>query len=139
MKKMLAVLLVVVGVQVVAQAAQAQSLRHYENRFVLMLDMAVRYNDYMRQRLEDRRLCAYAQLMTQANAREAEQMTPPPKYEMMHPHFLLVLKNIERSFYFAAEGRMQQYRNHQNIARRELRILEELAQRAGVSIWLFRD
>ena len=65
------------------------------------------------------------------NAREAERMTPPEPYRQLHPHFLLVLENVERSFHFAAKGQLAGYRRHQKIVRKELNLLEALAERAA--------
>ena len=82
-------------------SARGESTREYKNKFLLMLDHAVHVNDYVRQRLGDKSLALYAHAMAETNATAAEKMTPPTKYAMLHPHFLLVLENIERSFYFA--------------------------------------
>ena len=116
----------------------AETTRTYENRFKVMLDYAIRINEYVRLHLGDRKLCAYAQQMTKTNAREAEQMSPPKKYTELHPHFLLVLENVERSFYYAAEQRLERYRHHQKIVRKELHILEALADRAGIEPYEYR-
>ena len=98
-----------------------------------MLQFAVDINEYVRRHLQDKKLCSYAQNMTATNARFAEQMTPPAKFSELHPHFLLVLENVERSFYYASQGRLERYRHHQRIVNKELTILEALADRAGMA------
>ena len=118
-------------------AANAETKQEYQNRFRLMFDFAVRTNEYVRQRLGDRRLASYAHVMAEKNAAEAEQMTPPSKYALLHPHFLLVLENIERSFYFAQKGDLLHYRHHQKMVRKELQLLEALADRERVDLYIW--
>jgi len=113
-----------------------ETKQQYQNRFRLMLDYAVRSNEYVRQHLGDRTLVSYAQTMAERNAEAAEQMTPPPQYALLHPHFLLVLENIERSFYYAAQGRLERYRHHQKVVRKELQVLETLAERSQLGTYL---
>lgn len=120
-----------------AVEAEAESKQEYQNRIRVMFDYAVRMNDYVRSHLGDRKLGAYAQSMAEQNAVEAERMTPPDNYRMLHPHFLLVLENIERSFHFAAKGDMGKYRQHQKIVRKELNLVEALAERANLELYLW--
>lgn len=120
-----------------ASPGVAESKQEYQNRFRLMMDYAVRLNDYVRSHLGDRKLSAYAHAMSERNADEAEQMTPPKPYAMMHPHFLLVLENIERSFFYAAKGDLAKYRNYQKLVRKELRLVEALAEQAGLDLYLW--
>jgi hypothetical protein len=117
--------------------ARAESKKEYQNRFRLMLDYAVRTNEYVRQRLGDRKLAAYAHAMAERNAGEAERMTPPAQYALLHPHFLLVLENIERSFFFVQKGDLAQYRHHQKVVRRELQLLEALAERERLELYMW--
>lgn len=117
--------------------AGAESKQEYQNRIRVMFDYAVRMNDYVRNHLGDRKLGAYAQSMAEQNAIEAERMTPPDCFRMLHPHFLLVLENIERSFYFAAKGDMGKYRRHQKIVRKELNLVDALAERANIELYLW--
>jgi hypothetical protein len=121
----------------IAIAAAGETKREYENRFRLMLDFAVRTNEYVRQHLGDRSLAAYAHQMAEQNASAAEQMTPPPAHALLHPHFLLVLENIERSFYHASQGRLERYRHHQKVVRKELHLLESLAERNHLGLYLW--
>jgi hypothetical protein len=114
-----------------------ETRREYENRFRVMTDYAVRTNEYVRQHLGDKSLARYAHGMAERNAAAAEQMTPPPQYALLHPHFLLVLENIERSFYFASQGRLERYRHHQKVVRKELQLLESLAEREHLPLYLW--
>jgi hypothetical protein len=117
-------------------AVGGETKQQYQNRFRLMLDFAVRTNEYVRQHLGDKTLAAYAHRMAEQNASAAEQMTPPSQYALLHPHFLLVLENIERSLYHAAQGRLERYRHHQKIVRKELHVLEGLAERCQLGLYL---
>ncbi len=117
--------------------AFAESKQEYQNRIRVMFDYAVRMNDYVRNHLGDRKLGAYAQTMAEQNVTQAEQMTPPDPYRMLHPHFLLVLENVERSFHYAAKGDMAKYRRHQKIVRKELNLVEALAEQAKLELYLW--
>jgi hypothetical protein len=129
--------LVAAAALVAVVRAGAETKREYENRFQMMVEFAVRTNEYVRRHLGDRSLCEYAQEMAAVNAGEAEKMTPPSCYQMLHPHFLLVLENIERSFHFAAQGRLDRYRHHQKIVRKELNLLETFADRQGLRLYMW--
>lgn len=118
------------------QTAEAESKSEYENRFQFMLDFAVKTNEYVRLHLGDKGLALYAQSMAERNANEAEKMTPPPQYKLLHPHFLLVLENIERSFFHAAQGKMDRYRYFQGVVRDELKILEAMAEREQLDMYM---
>ncbi len=131
-------ILVIILITFSIDSNATQTPRQYETGFKIMLDYAIRINEYGRVHLQDNRLCAYAQAMSETNARQAEQMSPPKKYSLMHPHFLLILENIERSFYYAAQGRFDRYRHHQKIVRKELGIVEIMADRAGINPYDYR-
>lgn len=130
-------LLVALAVATGGGPAAAESKLEYQNRFRLMLDFAVRTNEYVRQHLSDRGLAAYAHAMAERNAVEAERMTPPKGFALLHPHFLLVLENIERSFYFAAKGELARYRHHQKVVRKELQLLETMAERERLDLYMW--
>ncbi len=131
------VLPLLLGIVLMSSSAFSESKKEYQNRFRLMLDYAVRTNEYVRQRLGDKGLSSYTHAMAEKNATEAERMTPPSKYALLHPHFLLVLENIERSFYFAEKGNLANYRHHQKMVRKELQILEALAEREHLDLYLW--
>jgi len=115
--------------------ARAETRKEYEARFVAMMEIAERIDDLARQHLGDRALLEYAHTIAAANAAAAEQMTPSREYVALHPHFLLVLEDLERSLSYAAQGRMERYRHFQKLKRKELQVLEELADRAGLDLY----
>jgi hypothetical protein len=133
MRRLILTAIAAVLVALTAPAA-AETKGEYENRFQLMLDWAVRADEFVHGHLGDKQLAAYARDMAELNARQAERMTPPQQYAALHPHFLLVLENIERSFHYAADGVMDKYRYHQKVVRKELTLLETLAERNGLLI-----
>lgn len=120
-----------------AVGIRAESKQEYQNRFLVMVDFAVRTNEYVRQHLGDKGLSSYAQAMATQNVTAAERMTPPKSYALLHPHFLLVLENIERSFFFAAKGDLARYRHHQRVVRKELNLLETMARREKLEIYMW--
>lgn len=131
------ILAAAIALGVMSSAARAESKKEYQNRVKLMLDFAVHSNEYVRQRLGDRSLVAYAHAMAERNAGEAERMTPPKPYTMLHPHFLLVLENIERAFFYAKSGDLGHYRKHQKVVRQELQLLETLAEREHLELYMW--
>ncbi|MCP4678820.1 MAG: hypothetical protein GY854_25700 [Deltaproteobacteria bacterium] len=137
MKKAAIILVMILAAMLASQVALGENKKEYQNKFRLMLDYAVRTNEYVRRHLGDKSLVAYAQTMAEKNATQAERMTPPKKYTMIHPHFLLVLENIERSFFFAEKGDLANYRRHQKIVRRELHLLEALAEREHLDLYMW--
>jgi hypothetical protein len=118
-----------------AIGARAETKKDYETRFMAMMEVAGRVDDLARQHLGDRGLLRYAHAIAAANAAEAEQMTPSKEYAVLHPHFLLVLENLERSLFFAADGKMERYRHFQKLKNKELQLLEQLADRAGLDLY----
>ena len=137
MSKAVVGLVVLIGFTALQGSAHGESNREYKNKFLLMLDHAMHVNDYVRQRLGDKSLALYAHAMAETNVSVAEKMTPPTKYAMLHPHFLLVLENIERSFYFAHKRDLPNYRHHQKMVRKELQLLEALADRERVELYIY--
>ncbi|MCP4599752.1 MAG: hypothetical protein GY847_04300 [Proteobacteria bacterium] len=127
----------VFGIALSIPMARGASKKEYQNQFRLMLDFAVRTNEYVRQRLGDKALISYAHAMSERNTTEAERMTPPVQYTILHPHFLLVLENIERSFFFASKGDLSHYRHHQKVVRRELQLLEALAEKERLELYMW--
>lgn len=118
-------------------AGQAETRQEYENRIRVMMDYAVRLDDYVRAHLGDKKLAAYAQVMAEKNASEAEKMTPPEAYAMLHPHLLLAMENIERCFYYASKSDLGQYRHHQKMVRKELQLIDILAEKEHLDLYIW--
>lgn len=118
-----------------AVAARAETKKEYETRFLTMMELAARIDETAKLHLGDKGLLRYLHDMAEANAKAAEQMTPPKEYSILHPHFLLVLENLERSLHFAKDGGMERYRHFQKLKNREMQILEEIAANAGLDLY----
>lgn len=115
--------------------AQAETPREYENRIKVMLELAVRLDDYARQNLGDRGLLGYVHAVAETNVGQASRLAPPPAYAALHPHLVIVLENVERALYFAAKGDMGRYRKHIKTLRKEIGLLESLADKAGLTVF----
>ncbi len=100
-----------------------------------MIDVAVRLNDYVKKHLGDKGVCSYAQGVAEKNVEEASRMTPPPSFSMVHPHLLLVLENMERSFYSASKGDLAGYRKYQKRLRKEMKLLDNVADREKLDLF----
>jgi len=135
MTRRLAAVLVLALAGIAAGRALAETNREYEARFAAMMEIAERVDDHAKRHLGDRALLEYAHTMAAANAAAAEQMTPSKEYATLHPHFLLVLEDIERSLFYAAQGKMERYRHFQKLKAKEMQVLEELAARAGLDLY----
>ena len=117
--------------------SMAQSRKNYLNRARLMLDFAVRTNEYVRQRLLDTELANFAHAMAEKNVLEAEKMTPPASLSLLHPHLLLVLENTERALAYAEKGELAKYRKQQRTLKKELHLLEAIAQRERIDLYIW--
>lgn len=102
-----------------------------------MLAFAVRTNEYVRQRLLDRDLANYAHAMAETNVLEAEKMTPPNNLSLLHPHLLLVLENTERTLAHAKKGDLGKYRKQARTLKKEMQLLEAIAERERVDLYLW--
>lgn len=129
--------LIVAAFAIQPASAGAETKQEYENRIRVMIDYAVRLDDYVRTRLGDKKLAAYAQVMAEKNASEAEKMTPPEAYAMLHPHLLLAMENIERCFYYVSKGDLAQYRHHQKLVRKELQMVDVLAEKEHLDLYIW--
>jgi len=114
-----------------------QSKKNYLNRARLMLDFAVRTNEYVRQRLMDKELAHFAHTMVEKNVSEAEKMTPPSSLSLLHPHLLLVLENTERALSHAKKGEFAKYRKQQRTLKKELQLLEAIAERERIDLYIW--
>jgi hypothetical protein len=137
-KRSLAAIAALLLVLSVSGGAGGETRREYENRLRVMIDLSVRLDEYVRQHLGDRSLAAYAEAIALQTVAAAERMTPPKDLAHLHPHLVLVLENIERSFHHAAEGRLDRYRHHQKIVRKELQLFESMAEQAGLGLFDWR-
>jgi hypothetical protein len=123
------------GLVLLCASARAETKKEYETRFLTMMEIAQRVDDTAKLHLGDKGLLVYLHDMADANAKAAEQMTPPKEYATLHPHFLLVLENLERSLHFAQDGKMERYRHFQQLKNKEMQLLDEIAASAGLDLY----
>ncbi len=133
----LVAILVAIFFQLRAVPCAAETVKEYEAQIRLMIDYAVRLDDYVRGHLGDKKLAAYAQIMSEKSVDQAERMTPPEMYKTVHPHLLIVLENTERSFFYASKGDMAKYRYYQRTLKKELQTLEALAEREHLDLYIW--
>jgi len=125
----------VVGLSFASALSLAETKKEYETRFLAMMEISQRLDDTAKLHLGDKGLLRYLHEMAGANVKSAEQMTPPREFALLHPHFLLVLENEERSLFFAMDGKMERYRHFQKLKMKELQLLEEIAANAGLDLY----
>ncbi|MCU0662871.1 MAG: hypothetical protein MUC50_11170 [Myxococcota bacterium] len=118
-----------------AGPTRAESVKEYENRVTAMIEITVRLDDQARRHLGDLGLLSYTHAVAETNVTEASRLAPPPSYANLHPHFVIVLENVERALFFASRGDMARYRKHNKTLRKEIGILESLAERAGLTFY----
>jgi hypothetical protein len=123
------------GLVCASSLSRAETKKEYETRFLTMMEISQRLDDTAKLHLGDKGLLRYLHELADANAKSAEQMTPPKEYSNLHPSFLLVLENIERSLYFAMDGKMERYRHFQKLKNKELQLLEEIAANTGLDLY----
>jgi hypothetical protein len=112
----------------VAQGTQAETRRHYINKYVMMVDWLTRTEMWVTTHLDDLELCRWAHAVAERHVELAQRMTPPSELAAVHPHFLLAMENAERMFDNAAAGDRKAYRRHRRIVREEFRLVAELLQ-----------
>lgn len=137
MKKIITASILFLIIGAICPQTFGQSRKNYLNRARLMLDFAVRTNEYVRQRLMDKELAHFAHTMAEKNVSEAEKMTPPSSLSIMHPHLLLVLENTERALSHAKKGEFAKYRKQQRTLQKELHLLEAIAERERIDLYIW--
>jgi len=114
--------------------AAAETKTEYANRFVMVLDWVKKTSNFMRDHINDKGLARHLQDLAARQVDLSSVLTPPEEWKPIHPHFLLVLENTERAFYFAARGELASYRRHSHIMREELRMVETLIARNRIQL-----
>ena len=137
MKKILITSLLLLFSGALSSSALGQSKKNYLNRARLMLDFAVRTNEYVRQRLMDKELASFAHTMVEKNVLEAEKITPPSSLSLLHPHLLHVLENTERALSYAKKEDFAKYRKQLRTLKKELQLLEAIAERERIDLYIW--
>ena len=114
--------------------AAATPLPNYLSQFVLMMDWVNRSVAYVRRHDADTDLADVAHAVAEQLVEKAQRLTPPDKLVDLHPHFLLVLENVERAFHFLATGEPDRAERHFAIVEDEIRNMRAVQRDLGVEI-----
>lgn len=129
-----AILSIAAAAALLPAAARATPLPSYLSQFVLMMDWVNRSIAYVSRHSSDTDLADVAHAVAEDFVEKAQRLTPPDKLVDLHPHFLLVLENVERAFHFMAEGDAERADHHMAIAREEIRNLRQIQRDIGIEI-----
>jgi len=114
--------------------AGAELRCEYANRFVYVMDWVVKSNNYLREHITDRKLAKYMNEIALRHVEMCRLWTPPEEFRDLHPHFIIMLENAERAFYYAGTGVLSGYRKHHRILRNELRLVDALLDRNRITL-----
>jgi len=117
-----------------AREASAELKGEYANRLVYVMDWVVKSNNYLREHITDRKLAKYMNEIALRHVEMCRLWTPPEEFRDLHPHFIIMLENAERAFYFAGTGVLSGYRKHHRILRNELRLVDALLDRNRITL-----
>jgi hypothetical protein len=95
----------------------------YLNSVAMLIRESMQSGDWVRVNLGDRELARLAHHMAEARFNIAGKMVVPKEVDKAHPHFLLVLSNVERAMDAAARGDTNQFVRSMDAARAESRTL----------------
>ena len=107
---------------------------NYLSQFVLMMDWVNRAVAYVPRHADDPDLADVAHAVAEAFVEKAQRLTPPEGLRDLHPHFLLVLENAERTFYYLSQGDSEKADRHLAVVRDETRIMRQIQREIGIEI-----
>lgn len=106
----------------------------YLSQFVLMMDWINRAIVYVPRHEHDTGLADVAHAVAEQFVEKAQQLTPPDELRDLHPHFMLILENAERAFYYLSQGDTDKADRHLALVRDELRVLRQVQRDIGIEI-----
>jgi hypothetical protein len=113
---------------------QATPLPNYLSQFVLMMDWVSRATVYVPRHAADADLASVAHAVAEVLVDKAQRLTPPDEFRDLHPHFLLVLENVERAFHWYAQGEAEKAERHLAVVRDETRLMRQIQREIGIEI-----
>jgi|GEM_PF-1858300 len=128
-----AVLAVAVG-GLATPAAPAMPQPAYLAQFVLMMDWVNRAVIYVQRHEDDPALAGLAHAVAETLVEQSQKLSPPAALRDLHPHFVLVLENTERAFYYLAQGDEQRAERHFAVVRDETRMMRQIQRELGIEI-----
>lgn len=84
-----------------AKATQADG---YIEGAALLVSQATREGEFVRRRLDERKLCELVRRIAEGRLAAAQAMFVPQEVALAHPHLLLMLEHYERAAAAAAAG-----------------------------------
>ncbi len=117
-----------------APDARATPQANYLSQFVLMMDWVNRAVVYVPRHADDLDLADVAHAVAEAFVEKSQRLTPPEELRDLHPHFLLVLENAERAFYYLSQGDSEKADRHLALVRDESRIMRQIQREIGIEI-----
>ncbi len=85
-------------------AAGAAPKASYINTFTLVLDFTDRAMTWVEKHRDDPRLAEAAAAMARANVETVGNLSPPPEFVDIHPHFVAIVENSVNAFQAIADG-----------------------------------
>lgn len=126
--------LLAAALAVAAPPAPATPLANYLSQFVLMMDWVSRATAYVPRHAADRDLADVAHAVAEQLVEKAQRLTPPDEFRDLHPHFLLVLENAERTFHYLSQGDSEKADRHLAVVRDEARIMRQIQREIRIEI-----
>ena len=89
--------------------ARAVPKKSYINTFTLVMDCTKRAMTWTEKHKEDTRLAEAAAAMARANVKTVQDLSPPPEFVDIHPHFVAIVESSLNALQAVADGDMQSY------------------------------
>ncbi len=128
------VLLAAFFLAVQPNSVSAENKFEYANKFVFVMDWAIKSNNYLRQHITDRGLAKHLQEIALKHVELCSVWTPPEEFKPLHPHFVLLLENAERAYFYAGKGTLSGYRKHHRVMRSEMRMIDALIDKYRIKL-----
>lgn len=116
------------------KSSQANLKRIYINQYVLLIDWISRADRWIISNYNDSQLCKLAHKLSKIYLEEANKLIPPEELKPIHPHFLMVMENMERALYYCATEDKKQYLKFRRIVLEEQKIIDELLIQLHITI-----
>ena len=113
MKTMIPARVLLAGAALVALChagdARAVPKKSYINTFTLVMDCTKRAMMWTEKHRDDTRLAEAAAAMARANVKTVQDLSPPPDFVDIHPHFVAIVESSLNALQAVADGDMQTY------------------------------
>jgi hypothetical protein len=100
---------VILAATFIPQEAGAVGQKSYINSFTMILDFTDRGMMWAEKHKEDPRLAETCAARARANVKTVQELSPPPEFIDIHPHFVALVENSLGAFQAVADGDMTTY------------------------------